>query len=139
MIRPIKFNSDGTIEVLHDDPGYDHRGSLNIDDAAKLDFAIHPSNGTRLYNYITINCPFTGCNSQSVWPISGGGDPERGQEMFIRKLRRSSESIPGLTVLPAQARGRRPLQQVKDFVRERADALDGPGRFRHNNMNSVDD
>lgn len=127
MIRPLRFNPDGTIDVWHDER--QHGGTVDIDSSVSFIGA---------QDYIALPCPVVGCGSVSTHPISGGGAPKVVQELFIRKIRRASDVIPGLANRPAGVQGRRNFKAVKDYVKQRAEALDGPGRFKHDNLRDVD-
>lgn len=125
MIRPTQFDSNGNITVFHDE--FQHGGTVHVDNVPFVDG----------FDLVLLFCPV--CNSVSAHPISGGGAPEMVQELFIRKIRRASQAIPNLPDLPPQVNARRPFANVKAYVKARTEALDGPGRFKHDNLTQIQD
>lgn len=131
MIAPTTFHANGDLDVWHDE--FQHGGTLAIDD---IQFAKR-ANGTTDYDQLELHCP-AGCGSVSWHPISGGGAPDRVQELFMRKLRRCADPVPGLPNRSGNPRARRPFADIKAYVKGRAEGLDGPGRFKHEAMQAQD-
>lgn len=83
-VRPIQLNTDGTLEVYHDDA--EHGGQVALD-AAQFNSTL----GERInYAYLSLCCPI--CHATSVHPISGGCDPVNVQRLFLEKFRRDEIS-----------------------------------------------
>lgn len=121
-VRPIAFAADGGITVLHDDLG--HTGAVAF---ADMRFGRGPD-GAVDPDFLVIACPV--CGAVSVHPIGGGCDPVRVQLLFARiySRRRAALGIPtGAT-----------WQQIKDRVRTRVEAMDGPRRWRLDNATTED-
>lgn len=114
-VRPTQFNGDGSIDVWHDERS--HGGVIAAEDVA----FVRKRDDTVEYDYIVLECPVANCNSASTHPVSGGADPEAVQSLFAHVYKRDKSQ---------------PLRDVDTWekavarVRERAEALDGPGRFR---------
>lgn len=114
-IRPTQFNGDGSIDVWHDER--QHGGVINAND---IKFVRRPDD-TVDHDFIILECPVAQCDSMSVHPVSGGADPEAVQSLFAHAYKRERTG---------------PLRDVDTWdkaakrVRERAEALDGVGRFR---------
>lgn len=90
-VRPIKFNSNGSIDIYHDE--YNHGGIIQPTD---LRYAKN-QDGTENKDVILMRCPVPGCDSFSLHPSSGGCDPENVKRLF-------ELNIPsGLTLADVQA------------------------------------
>jgi len=109
-IRPISFNSDGSVEVYHDEGN--HGGTVQV---ADIHYAKAPD-GTEDERFLLLACPVAGCSSVSLHPIGGGCDPENVQRLHahIRKVKAPT----------------RKWADVTAEVRTKADQMDGPGRGR---------
>jgi len=74
-IRPIVFYDDGTVDVLHDDPGYGCTGRIAVSETTlSADSSV-----------LEIHCP-GGCGSVSWHPVNGAADPQPVQQLFVRRL-----------------------------------------------------
>lgn len=124
-IHPVAFADDGSITVYHSEAK--HGGDIALADiqfGRKIDDSIDITT-------LILACPFPGCDSYSVHPIGGGSHPGPVQKLFVRVLRRRAAAV-----LPP---GQRTLPAILNLVKNRADAMDGPGRFKLENMKSEDD
>lgn len=121
-IRPTKFNADGSVDVWHDELG--HGGTLQASDLAWA----RGADGTPNTDYAVVPCPFAGCTSHSVHPISGGCDPRRVQFLFALAHRRRLLAADPTTT----------WAQVKTFVRNRVAAMDGLPRWQIANAAPTD-
>jgi len=116
-VRPIQFNSDGSIDVVYDETG--HGGTIP---AADIKWSVDIS-GSEDHRFIVLNCP-DGCGASSTWPVGGGADAVMGQEMFVRKVEREGCVCPEML-----ARGAVPLSTAADHVKELVTAMDGVERW----------
>jgi hypothetical protein len=111
MIAPTQYRLLGNVDVWHDELG--HGGTVNID--TDVVFATGPG-GAPDYAWLVVPCPV--CGGASWHPVGGGAAPREGQILFIRKLRRAADNIPGLparTGIPP----RRDFQAIKNWLRDR--------------------
>jgi hypothetical protein len=106
-IRPIRFNDGGTIDVWHDERA--HGGTVKLADITLL--------GDN--DFLLLKCPVANCNSESLHPVGGGAAPEEVQTLFVHVYKQSKD-------LPELNTWNKSLARVK----QRAEALDGVGRFR---------
>jgi hypothetical protein len=116
-IRPVRFTST-SVDVHHDEG--DHSGSVPW---ADLRFA----GGVR---FIEIDCP--GCDAVSVHPIGGGSAPAPVQRLFARLLIRRATAL-GIP------EAERTWEGIKPRLRALVEAMDGPGRWRLQTAEDVDD
>ena len=77
-VRPIKFNTDGSVDVVYDEGG--HSGTIP---AAEIKWATGIG-GTEDHNFIVLACP-DGCGATSTHPVGGGAAPTEVQTMFVNK------------------------------------------------------
>ena len=127
-IRPIVFNSDGSIEVWHDERG--HGGTIQ---EADIQFAKKPD-ATDDERLIILNCPVSGCGSQSIHPAGGGCDPERVQKMFARKFKKKPhDPKPPHFEKPAE----RSWDEAKKALKKIVEEMDGLGRFKLDGVEEV--
>jgi hypothetical protein len=117
----VKFNTDGSIEVWHDERS--HGGTIP---EAGIKFAKKPD-GTDDLRFIILECPVSGCGGLSVHPASGGVDPERVQKMFAKMYKK----YPAKENLPKYEKdANRTWDEAKVNLKKVIDEMDGPGRFR---------
>lgn len=114
-IRPVQFNADGSIEVLHDELG--HGGTIP---AAEIVWALG-MDGTPNHNFIVLTCP-AGCGSSSTWPVGGGADVVMGQQMFVNKVASEGCCCGQIVATDADTLG-------ESHVRLQVNRMDGPGRW----------
>lgn len=125
-IYPVAFSADGGITVFHSEA--EHGGDIAF---ADINFGRKPDDSIDITTLV-LHCPFPGCGSASFHPIGGGAAPGMVQKLFVRVIRRRA-AILGIPV------GQRSLPAILNFVKNRAEAMDGPGRFKLANMTSEDD
>jgi hypothetical protein len=114
-VRPVLFNTDGSIDVVFDEQG--HSGTIPAADVqwgTKVD-------GSHDHNFIVLVCP-DGCGASSTHPVGGGAAPADVQQMFVEKTQREGcacgNVAPGDTsALP------------ESHVRLNVNRLDGAGRW----------
>jgi hypothetical protein len=116
-VRPVLFNVDGSIEVLHDELG--HGGAIP---AAEIVWA-QGIDGTPNHNFLVLVCPFASCGSASTWPVGGGADAVMGQQMFVNKIQREGCVCGQIAVTDADTLG-------EAHVRLQVNRQDGPGRWQ---------
>lgn len=106
MIKPIEFFPDGTVSLYHEER--DHGGALVLADL------LHPVDMLGRINdaFLRVPCPVSGCDSESLWPVSGGDEGQR------------------LGVLHRVAKKGETLTKAKAEIKARAERLDGVGRFQ---------
>lgn len=121
-IRPTAFHDDGTIDVIHDDPGYGHTGTLNI---ADLKYGSNSAGQEDTDDrFILLPCPAAGCNSVSIHPITGGADPDRIQKLaVIHRMARKDVSIAA----------------AFNWVKDTSGTMERPDRFRFVRSKADDD
>lgn len=112
------FHPDGSLDVWHAEAG--HGGTVPLDQIAHPP-AIGPITSDDL---LQVMCPVPGCGAGVIHPVSGGADPDAVQALFV--LKRADEDAKA----QPDAKKRRKYADVLAEVRDRAEALDGPGRFR---------
>ena len=115
-LRPITFNTDGSIDVVFDELG--HSGTIP---ASEVIWGKTSADWSDDHNYITLICP-DGCGNSSNWPVGGGSDAAMGQEMFVRKIDRE-----GCVCGQVMARS---TQAAIDHVKELVTAMDGEERWQ---------
>jgi hypothetical protein len=115
-IRPVKFNDDGSIDVVFDETG--HTGTISAENIkySKL------MDGSDNHNSIVLECP-DGCGSSSTWPVGGGADAVMGQTLFVKKAHRD-----GCGCGHVEA-GDEVL--ATSHVRLAVNRTDGPGRWQY--------
>lgn len=106
MIKPLEFFPDGTMSLWHEER--DHGGTLVLADL------LHPVDMLGRVNdaFLRVPCPVSGCDSESLWPVSGGDEGQR------------------LAVLHRIATKGETLTKAKAEIKARAERLDGIGRFQ---------
>lgn len=106
MIKPLSFHDDGTMTVYHEER--DHSGTVTIADL------VHPVNmlGQVHDAFLRLPCPVGGCGSESLWPVSAGDEGQR------------------MAVLHRMAAKKETLAKAKAAIKNRAELLDGAGRFQ---------
>lgn len=119
-VRPVAFNPDGSIDVVHDDaPGGAHSGTVA---AVALGLAAFSQLGAQSHNSFALPCPVAGCGSSSLHSIGGGAAPAAVQELFVRVIRRlgcpCGQVAAGASPSIAQA-----------HVKLQAERIDGIGRW----------
>lgn len=112
-INPVRFNSDGTIDVWHDEKA--HGGRIALGD---VPFVRH-HDGELDVRFVDLICPAPGCGGSTVHPVSGGSSPEMVQRLFAR-LYRASKAV------PAAKDWSTALAEVASAV----EAMDGPERVK---------
>jgi len=119
-IRPVRFIPGG-MEVIFDETG--HEGTIML---ADINFTTN-IDGTENHNFIVLNCP-DGCGASSTHPVGGGAAPYEVQEMFVHKI-----DIQGCACGEVPARSSRAAADTTaiDHVKELVEAMDGPGRWQH--------
>jgi len=120
-VRPIRFNTDGSIDIWHDEAN--HGGTIQLADAQ---FA-QRIDGSEDLRFLHIDCPVAGCGSHSVHPAGGGCDPEMVQRLFARKLMHAPAAAQPPN-LPSQAQ--RSWDEAKGALKKMVDAMDGPRRWK---------
>lgn len=123
-VRPITFDPTGGVTVSHDERG--HGGVVAL---ADVRFGRDPDGTT---NPLVIELTCAVCGAVSSHPIGGGADAARVQKMFLRIWLRRAVAL-GIPV------GERTLAGIKERVRARVEAQDGPRRWRLAAMTSEDD
>jgi hypothetical protein len=123
-VRPVAFQPNGDIDVVYDELG--HEGRVL---AAEVRWGISLGGGED-HNYIVLVCP-DGCGAASTWPVGGGADAARGQEMFVRKVNLEGCACPtvGEPDPPTAA-----VAHVKELVT----AMDGADRWQLNDTAMVE-
>lgn len=109
MIRPTSITK-ANVKVVHDDKNRGHSGTVPMSDITLSSDMM----------YLALPCPT--CESYSVHPVSGGGEPELVQKLFLAKIAFDSATIPELM-------GKTP-EEIRQFVRERIRDQDGEDRYR---------
>jgi hypothetical protein len=126
-VRPVRFEPDGGIEVVHDEAG--HGGTVAFADIA---FGRNPD-GTLNPDFIVLTCPVAGCGAVSVHPVGGGAAPGEVQKLFARTVMRRAAAL-GIPVAQRNWAG------IKGRIRARVQAMDGPERrFYLERMQGEDD
>lgn len=111
-VRPIAIHPDGTVDIWHDEAS--HGGTVRLTD-------LRPGlqgNGQKDFRFTQLACPVPDCGAVSVHPASGGCDPDEVQRLFAHLIL-ANPALPARTWLAAKA-------ALKQLV----EALDGPGRWR---------
>jgi hypothetical protein len=122
-VRPVKFNADGSVDVVHDDaPGGPHSGTVTAATLGLGAFAQLQSGG-QTHNAISLPCPVAGCGSVSLHPIGGGAAPAQVQELFVRVVARVGCPCGQLTA-------GKPILIVQAHVKLQAERMDGVGRWQ---------
>jgi hypothetical protein len=111
-VRPVTFNSDGSIDVVYDEGG--HSGTIP---AAEVTWD-KDLDGADDHDYIVLQCP-DGCGATSTWPVGGGADALMGQQMFV--LKEFSE--------PPLGRATWTLADAAEVVKQGVIAMDGEERW----------
>lgn len=114
-VRPVKFNDDGSIDVVFDEMG--HSGTVPAADvqwATKMD-------GSHDHNFIVLACP-DGCGASSTHPVGGGAAPAEVQQMFTKKVQAEGCACELVTPTDTAALG-------ESHVRLNVNRMDGPGRW----------
>lgn len=114
-VRPVKFNDDGSIEVVFDEMG--HTGTVA---AADVQWTQNPD-GSHNHNFLVLPCP-DGCGAASTWPVGGGADAAMGQQMFVKKVQAEGCSCGLVAADDTAALG-------ESHVRLQVNRMDGPGRW----------
>lgn len=116
-VRPIKFNADGSVEVVFDEMG--HSGTIP---AAEIK---HPDNmdGTPNHNFIVLACP-DGCGANSTHPVGGGAAAPEVQRMFV------NHAQAGGCPCAAELAGGLPDPLTEGHVKAHCEAMDGEGRWQ---------
>jgi len=119
-IRPTEFIPGG-MKVIFDETG--HEGTIML---ADINFTKNIDD-TENHNFIVLNCP-DGCGASSTHPVGGGAAPYEVQEMFVHKI-----DIQGCACGEVPARASRAAADTNavDHVKELVEAMDGPGRWQH--------
>lgn len=112
-VRPTRLHADGTIEIVHDDPGY---GCVGVVDLADVKWERNPLTGADNRGWLVINCP-GGCGSVSHHPAGGGAAPEIVQRLFVNKIRQAANGQ--LTFLQARALLRKVVEDQEGLERWR--------------------
>lgn len=115
-VKPVAFNQDGSIEVVHDGAG--HFGTVQLGD-----FAYLQRDGVEDVRFLELACPEPGCNTVSLHPVSGGCAPEQIQRLFVLKVM----AIQQISWTDAK-------QVVKGLI----DAQEGLQRWRLENVDSAE-
>jgi hypothetical protein len=113
-VRPVTFNADGSIEVLHDEAG--HGGTIPAAEVAWT----QNMDGSHNHNFIVLVCP--SCGSSSTHPVGGGAAPAEVQQMFVNKVTSEGCACGQVVVTDADALG-------ESHVRLQVNRMDGPGRY----------
>ena len=114
-VRPVTFNPDGSIDVVYDEGG--HSGTIP---AAEVQWA-KTMDGTDNHLFITLNCP-DGCGASSTWPVGGGADPVKGQQMFVQKVQREGCACGKVAATDTDA-------LAESHVHLNVNRMDGAGRW----------
>ncbi len=114
-VRPIAFDPTGGMTVQHDE--LNHTGAVAFADV-RFGRTLAATVDT---DTIELTCPV--CGGVSVHPVGGGADPSRIQLLFLRTVMRRAAVLG----IPA---GQRSFAAIKARIKARAEAQDGPGRFR---------
>lgn len=121
-VRPVKFNADGSVDVVHDDASSgSHSGTVT---AVMLGLAAFGQvAGAPAHNFLALPCPVAGCGSVSSHPIGGGASPAAVQELFVRVVARVGCPC-------GQVPAGKPIPIVQAHVRLEAERMDGAGRWQ---------
>jgi len=114
-IRPVSFNTDGSIDLINDENG--HSGTIQPSQIlwSQLD-------GLDNHNYTMLNCP-DGCGYISGWPVAGGADAINGQALFIHKVEANGCACGQVTSNDNSA-------LPESHVRLNVNRMEGPGRWQ---------
>ena len=116
-VRPVRFNEDGSIDVVHDEQT--HAGVIAAADVhwvTKMDGTSHD------HNFISLTCPEPGCGAVSTHPVGGGAAPAEVQQMFVRKTQAEGCACGNVAAADTNALG-------ESHVRLNVNRQDGPGRW----------
>ena len=116
-VRPVQFNADGSIEVLHDEGN--HGGTIP---AAEVQWATK-MDGSHDHSFIVLTCPFESCGSSSTHPVGGGAAPAEVQQMFVNKVQAEGCACGHVQAADANTLG-------ESHVHLAVDRMDGPGRWQ---------
>lgn len=111
-VAPTAFHEDGTVDLVHDDLGYGHTGTVRVDDLAYREDVL---TGQVDPNFLVIPCPGA-CAAVSVHPVSGGVDPAGVQRLFVWRVQREVKQ--------------RTWAQALALVRTRVETQSGPAAWR---------
>lgn len=115
-VRPVKFNTDGSIDVVFDEMG--HSGTVLAADVVWT----KNMDGTDNHQFINLPCP-DGCGATSTWPVGGGADAIMGQQMFVKKVEREGCPCGSVEVGRTDA-------VAESHVRLQVNRMDGLGRWQ---------
>lgn len=115
-IRPVTFQPNGDIDVVHDELG--HGGTIP---AAEIIWT-NDIDGNPNHNFIVLNCP-DNCGSSSTHPVGGGADAPNVQQMFVEKVK-----IAGCSC--GQIEPNDTSSAPESHVRLNCNRMDGPGRWK---------
>jgi hypothetical protein len=121
-VLPVKFNADGSVDVVHGDaPGGSHGGTVSAG-ALSLGAFSTLTGGGQTHNAIGLPCPVAGCGAVSFHPIGGGAEPAAVQELFVRVVARVGCPCGQLTA-------GKPIAIVQAHVKLQTERMDGVGRW----------
>lgn len=114
-VRPVRFNADGSIDVVYDEQG--HSGTIP---AAEVQWAVK-MDSSHDHNFIILNCP-DGCGASSTHPVGGGAAPTEVQAMFTKKVQTEGCACGHVAATDTDSLG-------ESHVRLNVNRMDGPGRW----------
>jgi hypothetical protein len=120
----VAQHPDGSVTVVH--RVYGHTGTIPAEGVAWG----RSEDGTVNPDYILLACPV--CGAESLHPVSGGSQPFEHQKLFVRTSAPRADEL-GIPV------AERSFAQIRERVRQRIAALDGPARSAIDHMQHEDD
>lgn len=121
-ISVLEVHRDGTVAVWHDEAN--HGGTVTLADfRPRRDAPDLPADS----RYTIIACPEPGCDAASLYPASGGSDPEMVQRLFVHLIL-ANPDIPS-----------RSWPAAKTLLKRMVTELDGDDRWRLEDASETDE